>query len=277
MNTIKSDKTPKLLSTKDYAGFLLCQFNRNVEKTKYLEQSMKAHGFIPAYPIHATRTADGRLQIKAGHHRFEVAKSLGITIYYVISNDEATIHELEKATTTWKQKDYLTSFAKCGLGDYQIVAEFFERTGISLGHCISMFSGETASSNNKTDAFKNGTFTVTQDGIQHAEEVGEVVSHCGDCGIKSRDSIFVSALSRCLFVKEFSKETFKRRAENNVSMFKPCRSIAEQTELFESVYNRNATIANRLPLAFLTNKVMAGRNAALKHSVNGNAKKGGVK
>lgn len=263
-----STKAPTLQSTKDYSKFELCQFNRNVEKTKSLKLSMEKHGYIPAYPMHCERSSGSRLKIKAGHHRFEVAQELGIPVFYVVSNDAATIHELEQATTTWRQKDYLASFAKCGLPDYQIVSEFFERTGISLGVCISMLSGESGSSHNKTEEFKNGKFAVTGNGLKHAEAVAEIVSHCDDCGIRSRDVTFVSALSRCLFVKEFSRETFKRRAEANVSMFKPCRSVSEQTELFESVYNRNATIANRLPLAFLTNQVMNARSAINKHKSN---------
>lgn len=69
----------KLLSTKDYSRFELCQFNRSVAKTKNLRDSMKEHGFIPAYPIHCTLKG-GKLQIKAGHHRFEVAQELGLAV-----------------------------------------------------------------------------------------------------------------------------------------------------------------------------------------------------
>lgn len=252
---------PTLQSTKDYTKFELCQFNRNVEKTRHLKESMKSHGFIPAYPIHCVKLPSGRLQIKAGHHRFEVAQELGIAVYFVVSNDAATIHELEKATTTWKQKDYMVSFAKCGMHDYAKVKEFHERTGISLGVCISMLAGESGGSHNKTEDFKNGTFKVTKEGLKHAEQVASVVMFCGDVGIKSRDVIFVQALSRCMFVPQFSAETFKKRCEVNAAMFHPCRSVAEQTELFESVYNRAALAANRLPLAFLTNQVMATRSA----------------
>lgn len=254
-------KAPALQSTKDYSKFVLCDFNRNVEKKKYLRQSMEKHGYIPAYPMHCSVGEKGLLQIKAGHHRFEVARELGIAVFYVVSSDAATIHELEKATTTWKQKDYMVSFAKCGMQDYVKVQEFHERTGISLGVCISMLAGDSGGSHNKTEDFKHGKFKVTEDGIKHAEKVASVVMHCSDCGIKSHDVIFVQSLSRCMFVPQFSVETFKRRAETNVSMFKPCRSVVEQTDLFESVYNRSALAANRLPLAFLANQAMANRNA----------------
>jgi hypothetical protein len=261
-----SQKAPQLQATKDYAKFELCQFNRSVEKTKHLRESMLKHGYIPAYPIHCVRSSSGKLQIKAGHHRFEVAQELGIAVFYVVSNDAATIHELETATTAWKPKDYLVSFVRCGMEDYAKVADFHERTGISLGICISMLGGESAGSCNKIRVFKSGAFKVTSEGLKHAESVGEVVRFCSDIGIRSHDFIFVQTLSRCLFVPQFSVEVFKRRAEANKSMFKPCRSIAEQTDLFEAIYNRAATAVNRLPLTFLANQAMISRSVALKKS-----------
>lgn len=252
---------PTLQSTKDYTKFELCQFNRNVEKTKHLKDSMKKHGYIPAYPIHCVRLPNGRFQIKAGHHRFEVAQELGIAIYFVVSNDGATIHELEKSTIQWSQKDFLQSFVRCGNSHYIRLQEFHDRTGMPLGICIAMFTGRTASSRSKVEKFKHGEFTIDEWGAAHAEQVAAIVRFCCDVGIKANDSIFIQAVSRCLCVSQFSAETFKKRCESNASMFRPCRTLDEQTDLFESVYNRNATIANRLPLAFLANQAMAQRLA----------------
>lgn len=194
----------KLLSTKDYSRFELCQFNRSVAKTKNLRDSMKEHGFIPAYPIHCTLKG-GKLQIKAGHHRFEVAQELGLAVYYVVSDDSATIHELEKATNRWTVDDYLESHVRCGSEDYQKLKAYQRETGIPLGMCISMLSGESASSCNKLQAFKDGVFKIS--GQQHADEVKHVVLHCKGLGIEVNQN-FVAALSRCLRVQEFSIETF---------------------------------------------------------------------
>lgn len=247
-----------LLMSTDYAKFELCQFNRNVEKTKALEASMKKHGFIPAYPIHVVRDGN-RLMIKGGHHRFEMAQKLGIPFYYIICEDEATIHELEDATTKWNQSDYLESFIKCGVEDYRTVKEFHQSTGIALGMCISMMGGESAGSNNRTPEFKRGEFKITEAGREHCLKVGDVVLFCHQLGIPSKNVYFVSALSRCLFVEQFSVEVFKRRAQANVAMFHTCPNVQQQTELFEAVYNRNATTNSRLPLTFLANQAMARR------------------
>lgn len=127
---------PSLQSTQEYGRFELCQFNRNVTKTKNLERSMKRHGFIPAYPIHCDKRSNGSLLIKAGHHRFEVAQRLGIPLYYVVSDDDATIHELETSTNGWTSTDYMESFIKCGKPSYQELKDYHIRTQIPLSVCI---------------------------------------------------------------------------------------------------------------------------------------------
>lgn len=256
-------KKNHLHSTKDYSKFELCQFNRSVEKTKFLRESMKKHGFIPAYPIHCNASDNGRLAIKAGHHRFEVAQELGIPLFYVVTEDSATIHELEKATTKWSINDYMNSFAKCGVDAYVKVKEYHERTGIPLKQCISMLGGESAGSGNQSTKFKHGEFKLAD--WNHADEVADVVLHCKGLGIRSTDSIFVQTISRCMFVPEFSPEVFKLRAASNVVRFKPCRLVIEQIALFEEIYNMKARNENRLPLTFLANKAMAERVACKKN------------
>jgi hypothetical protein len=257
-----SQKAPTLQSTKEYSRFELCQFNRNIQKTKFLKESMQKHGFIPAYPIHCERGPGNRLRIKAGHHRFEVAQELGISVYYVISDDSAGIAELEWATNKWTIKNYLESYSRCGMADYVKLAEYVERTQIPLSLAISMLGGECASSGNLLNRFKLGKFVIT--GEAHAEMVADIVLFCSRKGIRSRDVIFIQSLSRCLFTPEFNAESFKAKAKINVAMFKPCRSVAEQTAIFEAVYNMKTRADNRMPLAFMVSKAMAARSISSK-------------
>ena len=248
--------SPRLLSTKDYSKFELCQFNRSVSKKRYLLSSMRDHGFIPAYPIHCIKSDSNRLQIKGGHHRFECAQELGIAVFYVVSGDDATIHELEKSTNRWTVADYMESHIRCGVSGYSRVKEYQSQTGITLNMCISILGGESASSSNLSQKFKDGVFVIR--GEQHAAGIKEVVLFCKDAGI-AVDQHFVHALSRCLRVNEFSVDVFKVRAANNVSMFYKCRTLCVQMQLFEDVYNFKATAKTRLPLCFLADQVMRDR------------------
>ena len=137
-------------TTTNYEMFQLLDFNRDVSKTRKLEASMKRHGYINAYPLHVVKE-NGKLRIKGGHHRFFVASKLGLPVAYVVCEDNASIHELEAATTRWSLDDYLTSYVRMGDADYIAIQKYQQRTGIATGLCVSMLGGEMASSGNKRD------------------------------------------------------------------------------------------------------------------------------
>lgn len=255
------EMTPRLLSTKQYSRFEMCKFNRSVSKKKHLLESMRKHGFIPAYPIHCVPAESKLLQIKAGHHRFECARELGIPVYFVVSSDEATIHELEKSTNHWQVKDYLESHIRCGLEDYKKVRDYHQETGIPLGLCIAMLGGDSAVSNNMIQKFKYGTFTLK--GEDHAKQVKDLVLYCRDFGAHI-DQYFVCAMSRCLRVADFSIEVFKTRVASNSGLLKKCRNLEQQMQLVEEVYNFKSTAKTRLPLCFLVEQAMKARSAVLK-------------
>lgn len=258
---------PKLIATSDYSKFELCQFNRNVERTKSLEESMKKHGYIPAYPIHAVKVPSGKLQIKAGHHRFEVAQKLGLPVYYITCSDEATVHELERATVSWSIKDFLYSFVRCGMEAYREVAEYHEATQIPIATCASILGGESAGSSNKIRQFKTGMFQVTDAGRSHGNDIARIIEVCRRLNPKASDAIFVQSISRCLRIPEFDCDTFIGRVENNPHLLVPCKTIAQMTDVIEAIYNAKARAENRLPVAFLADRAMRERSPTMKKSL----------
>ena len=96
--------------TKNYDRFDLHEINRPVKNTKKLELSMIEHGFIDAHPLHVITNGNGKLKIKDGHHRFMVARKLGIPVKYVVCDDAAGIHQLVETTNKWSLRDYLSSY-----------------------------------------------------------------------------------------------------------------------------------------------------------------------
>lgn len=248
----------KLTATKNYDLFELLRFNRDVMKTKALEKSMKTHGFIAAYPLHVVRNGNGKLKIKAGHHRFVVAKKLGLPVWYVICDDGATIHELENATTKWTLNDYLQSFCRCGMEEYQRVADYMERTGIPTQSAVSLLGGHLASSGQHGPVFKAGVFKITDN--EYAEQVGDVIQHCKRAGFPfACNTLFVLAVSRVMRVTQFSATEFKHKVDLNASMLKRQPHLAGYMEMIESIYNRQRQ--NKIPLVFLTAQTMKERNA----------------
>jgi len=250
----------KILETNDYKKFELSKFNRDVEKITELEKSMKKHGWIDAYPMHVIKNGAGKLLIKAGHHRFEVAEKLNIPVKYVICDDDATIHELEKSTTPWKMKDYMVSYIRCGQHSYQVVKKYHERTGISLLPCIAMLGGESAASHNKLKAFKDGRFQI--DDPSHAELVADIILYCVKNKITwATNSLFVKAISRIARADDFSPSLFKRKIKSFSMLFEKQANLQGYMEMIESIYNRQNK--NKVPLVFNADKAARERSAAM--------------
>jgi hypothetical protein len=251
----------KLTSTKNYRLFELCPFNRDVTKVAKLHESMKRHGFIPAYPLHCVRNGDGKLRIKAGHHRFEVASSLGIAVYYIVCEDEATIHELEAATNPWKLADYVKSYMHTDAADYLAIHDFSTRTGIGIGHSACLLAGESTVSSNQHHKIKDGGYVVKD--REFAEKVGSIVTRCRDIGVTfATKANFVAAVSSMCRLDEFDPDTFIHRIAVNLGLAKPQASLNDYLSLIETIYNMKAQ--NRVALAFLSKKAARERSAAAK-------------
>lgn len=250
----------KVMETMNYDKFELLPFNRPVMRTEKLKKSMQRHGWIDAYPMHCIRNhKNGKLKIKAGHHRFTVARGLGIPVKYIVCNDDATIHELEQSTTKWTAKDYLLSHLREGKNPaYETVNQYHKKTGISVALCVAMLGGETAGSHNKDFAFKEGTYRLGDP--EHAQDVADIVLFCKkQCKISwSTNSHFVTALSKIMRVDEFDPQQFKRKVKIFKSLMEKQRTIDDYLRLIESIYNRQSQ--DKIPLVFFATLAGKKRN-----------------
>ncbi|MFA5377574.1 MAG: ParB N-terminal domain-containing protein [Dehalococcoidia bacterium] len=247
--------------TNNSAKFELLNFNRDVEKTRRLEESMKKHGYIPAYPIHCVSNGAGKFKIKAGHHRFYVARKLGIPFYYVVCEDKASIFELERSTNRWVVKDYLTAHMREGKNkDYVKVSEYMDETGIGLQNTMSMLGGHSAGSGNFQSEFKDGTFKIRKDS-DHAEIVKDIVLHAKKCGIAFfSNTLFVQAISKVVWVDSFCISKFKAKIKLFSGMMEKKANLQQHLDQLEDIYNRQSR--DKVPLAFLAAQKARDRNIA---------------
>jgi hypothetical protein len=247
----------KLYKTTDYTVFEMHEFNRDVNKTKDLERSMKAHGFIPAYPLHVVRNGGGQLKVKAGHHRLTVAQRLNIPVYYVVCDDAASIHELEKGTVGWSMSDYLTSYCRVGLPDYLEVRRYCAETGISITQAISMLGGQAAGSGNLNNLFKDGKFKIKS--RTHADQVAEIVLHMKSCGVSFCNyRSLVAAISKALYVPEVNAKQFMMKIKSHTYLITKQPNVQEYLKVLEELYNRQSK--EKIPVAFLADEMAKSRN-----------------
>lgn len=249
-----------LRQTTNYDLFELHPFNREVSKTKALEASMKKNGWIGAYPMHCITNGNGKFKIVGGHHRFTVARKLGIPVKYVVcENKNVTIHELERATRGWSMVDYLTSYCALDKEQYLAVRTYHEQTGINVSQCVSLIAGESANSHNHHEKFKLGTYKTGN--ISHAMDVARVVLKIKSLGFKLATSMmFVGAISKVLYIEKFNIDAFIKRASANSTMFKRQSSVKDYLAMIETIYNYKNQKA-KLPIVFLAQQAADKRNA----------------
>lgn len=256
---IKKPASTGIMSSLNYDKFELLEFNRNTKTTASLELSMKKHGWISAYPMHVIKDrVTGRYKIKAGHHRFVAAKKLGIPVKFVVCEDISTIYELEKATSRWTLQDYLISNVRLGNLAYMAVDEYVQKTGIPLSFAISLLGGDGAGSHNKQAVFKTGMFKLGD--VRHAHQVADLVLHMKDIGIEfAANNVLVQAISKVLFVKNFSPERFKNKISVHTYIFKKKDTTDGFLDSIEDVYNSHAGAKGKIPLAFLAKEASLKR------------------
>jgi hypothetical protein len=248
----------QLQETRNYEKFELLNFNRDVKKTRNLEASMKEYGFLSPYPLHVQRNGNGKLKIKAGHHRFYVARQLGIPVKYVISNDDISIYQLEKATNPWSMQDYLESHCRRGLPEYLKVKRYCDETGIPVNLAIAMLGGNTAGTANFTEAFKTGTYKV-KGSSSHAEMVKDLVLCLKGCGVKFYNTaLLVQGFSRCVWLKEFSVNKMKSKMRTFHGLMEKKADLNQSLIMLEDIYNRQSR--EKIPLRFLAEEAAKGRN-----------------
>lgn len=245
--------------TNNYGKFELLKFNRDVERTARLEESMKRYGYIAAYPLHVTTAKNGKFTIKAGHHRFYAARKLGIPVYYVVCDDQASIFELEESSNRWSVNDYLSAHAREGKNpDYLKVREYCDETGICINNAISLLGGHTAGTGNFQKPFKQGTFRIKK-GCDKAEIIKDIVLHAKRCGVSFyNNTLFVQAVSRVIWVEDFSVFKFKSKIKSFAAIMEKKANLQQYLDLIEDIYNRQSR--DKIPLAFMAAKKAKERN-----------------
>jgi hypothetical protein len=247
--------------TTNYDRFELLPFNRDVRKVGPLRKSMQKYGWLDAYPLFClpTHGAKQLLRIKDGHHRFQVARELGLAIKYVQADSEVTVSELAASTQPWNLLDFVVSGARDGDSDLIQLRDMQRELNLPISMTASLMAGYAVDSAKTSRAIRDGYYRVTQEGIKHLRRVADLASFCATHGAGFTRRIgFLRAISRVLFVEEFSPEELKAKILTHPSMLYECRSMDDYTRMLEELYNHQRK-AGRLPLFFLAGEAMRQR------------------
>lgn len=249
---------PKLQVTRDYSIFEMHEFNRPLHEDPRLIASMKKVGFMPSSPIQCARNGSSRLKVVRGHHRLDVAKRLGLPVWYVVDNSKVDLFDLEGGRQQWSANDFLTARAAAGNAHCETVVEFRKRHGLTLGAAASLVGGQSAASGNKVKQIKDGTFKVAGD-LTHAKTVVSITDYCHECGVEfARSAAFVGAVSMCVRVPDFDPAVFKHRVKLHGGIMRKRAAKDEYLDEIDALYNYGAK-GRRLPLEFQAKEVARER------------------
>jgi hypothetical protein len=227
----------KVMETNNYRLFELLPLNRDVVKTKVLMESMRKYGWINSKPVSVIQNGNGKLKIKDGHHRFEVAQRLGIPIKYVIDKDDSTIYELDSSTNKWSMLDCLTSYCRAGKIEYLKVKAYCDETQISLGNAVTMLGGQTAGTGNFYSGFREGRFKVREN-CNHASVVKDLVLCCKNNGVKFYNhNLLTQAFSKIAWADQFDLSHMKSKIKNFTFLFQKKANLDQYLTMLEEIYN----------------------------------------
>jgi hypothetical protein len=243
--------TSKLQRTTNYSMFDSHHYNRPMHSTKALEASMRAHGFMPSSPIQVVPNGGTKLQVVRGHHRLDVAKRLGIPIYYVVDQTNTDLFSLEGSSKqSWSVTDFVHARAASGDQACRFVRAFAEDHGLSIGVAASMLGGESGGSTNMNKLIRNGTFAVKDSGLDHAQKVVLITDAGHSVGISFvRTSAFVGAVSLAIQIPELDIDLLRRRIVSQGPTMAKRTSRYEYLDELETIYNYK-TRQDRLPIRF---------------------------
>ena len=111
----------QVFSTKNYDLFKILNGNRDVNllHVERLKQSFAKHYLFN--PI----LVNNNFEIIDGQHRFTSAKSLGLTIYFIITNYGLKETQIFNTNSkNWKKEDYLDGYCKAGNSNYLTFRSF---------------------------------------------------------------------------------------------------------------------------------------------------------
>lgn len=239
--------------TSDYSIFQKSLVNRQIDESliKKLTKSINEKNLLSWRPI----LVDQNLQVIDGQHRLQVAKKLGVPIYYQMKecDDKEFIDAifLVNNQKPWKINDYHNFYLKQGHEEYEKLEKFCKETGLSLvnsliliQNCFSAIRSSTGGSFRKK--FAEGKLVMPPEDIleekkQIVDEVSEIVEYVKERISGSTHYLYSASFFRALLTFLSSDmvipAVFKKKLDYKLNLFHPCSKQYDYLKIFCDVYN----------------------------------------
>jgi len=221
----------------DYSQFSMTIHNREISPRKIssLTEAIKKDNFLELFPI----VVNEKMEIMDGQHRFLVAQSLEIPIYYIVGKHITGIDvaDINTQQTPWSVNDYLQYYVRQGLSDYVVHSGFREKYGFPHSAIMLLLCGSR--DRKIRNEFKNGKMEVTES-VEQAHEVAQNVLSFADYGcdfVRSRS--FILAVLDLMHHPDYEHGKMMKKMEYLAPNLQRSPDKGTYLRLLEDVYNYN--------------------------------------
>jgi hypothetical protein len=253
--------THKLLSTTNYDLFVMSDDNRppDLEKHGKLVESMRRYGYLRDFPVVVRRDEEsGKFVVKDGQHRLATARSLGLPVWYSVSEIDFDVPFVTTTVKQWTLLDHARVWADKGNKSCIEAIAFSEAFGLPLGSAFMLLSGQSSLSK-AANRVKEGTFTVKDKDRAAAERVARVYTACARFDQKVKNARFLAACMAVCRVPGFDEDRMVRHSQRCPELLLPFNTVEACLGMLERVYNHKVHARNAVPLKHEAEKLLKER------------------
>lgn len=247
--------TVAVFQSRDYSVFGMMKGNRPLNQHKIARIIKEIEGgndMLPYYPIQV-KCDENKLIILDGQHRFFISKQLNKPVHYIIVVEKKSMLDIAKINSNvdkWKAGDFINCYTTAGINDYNVLNNFLQKYGFSLGVSLSLLAkGDPGSQNGSIaelhQAFIDGSFKVKT--LAEAEEHGEFCKQFS--AFKNwRSRALIIALHRIKQASKVSMDDLIDAFNKNPDMLKEHANLKDYIVNLEQIINVNKRTTNRIIL-----------------------------
>lgn len=239
-------------STKDYEIFKRAEGNRSInqENLSRIIESLEKVNLLKECPI----VVNKEMEILDGQHRLEAAKSLGLEVWYIETDQEnfSVMTNLNYAKKAWSIEDWVNYWAGRGRAQYILLQKLSVELNRSCNELHRVCGkrggrgGNGGMGGGAAAALKNGNLELLQDEslertIQAIKESNTIIKAVFDASMKK--SIFVhtvkfkEALLYFIKRKDVCAQELLEKLILKINVFRPCTTAEAYSEMLMDIYN----------------------------------------
>lgn len=225
-------------STKNYERFKKLSCNRETMSEKHLDRlqkSIQTNNLLQYRPILINKN----FEVIDGQHRLEIAKRMGIEIFYQIE-DDLTVNDiiLVNNQKPWGNGDYLNFYVKNHYPEYMKLDKFLKDNDLSLKIALLIFIG---SGHNGLNDFREGKFKFKEEykdtKVEQCWETVYYIKKMNGGSTYTMSAKFWKSLNKLMNCEGFDQSIWMKNLERHIHKMHIHNSAEDYFKTMLSIYN----------------------------------------